>query len=170
METPTHWPWPSDVRGLWKSNPLGGPSILNKPLFREMRQARKDGEVAAAQAWRDAAILDGWDARPTYKHEGMNRAFSLERDGWLTMGLARPGDDEAPPLPNGMITVYAPDKLQVLVPIVYPGMDVLASMARRCDKCERMDVDTRRVGFANRVCADCHPEMQAAIETPGWCD
>lgn len=168
-ETPTHWPWPISIAGLWKPNPLGGRSILNVEAFNAEKASRLPS-IAAALAWRDAAVADGWDVRPTYQHEDVDSAFTLERAGWKVSGLARRGAENEPPLGGGEITVWAPDGLQIKVPIVYPGIAELDRMTRWCEHCGREDVHTRRVGFAGRVCDDCHPAVQAAVETPGWND
>lgn len=40
-------------------------------------------------AWREAAIADGWSAEPTYKTEPIERAMRLKRDGYVVQTITR---------------------------------------------------------------------------------
>ncbi len=125
--------------------------------------------------WREAAIANGWAARPTYEnHETVEEACTLEKDGWVAMLLSRPAA-EVPWKPGTMrppqtsISIWGPDKLSVerVVPF---DMAQIEKNARKCAACGAEDVDTRRVAFCNRVCLDCLPSERKRLETPGWCD
>jgi len=164
METPDFWPWPVDVKNLWKR---GG---LNAPLFKEMRGQRLSGEVSSAAEFMRAALADGWSLRKTYEQEPAETAFTMERDGFKLLGLARRGDECGPPLPTGSINIWGPDGLAIKTPIKYPGFETIKAGLEHCSACGKYGVKTQRVGFANRVCADCAPELRKTIETPGWCD
>jgi len=151
-EIPINWPWPSNMTGR---------------LHTELRAERMKGEVAAASDWRHAAEADGWEFSQTYKHEPVEHAFRVSREGFIVLGLARPGGYL---LPTGSINVWGPDSLSIdPVPIVYPGFAALKSLARRCPECGTEDVDTMRVSFANRCCANCAQELRKELERPGWC-
>ena len=125
--------------------------------------------VEWARSYRDAAIADGWDAKPMCQHEAFERAAMLKRDGWVMHVLARP--------PEGKfrgdidITVWGPDGLAV--PVIFPRTYSMADLIRGlryCLECGAEDVKTYRVAFANRCCAACRPALKAKLERPGWCD
>lgn len=178
MTTPTHWPWPIDMRKVWLPGPPDrwgrATSVRNDSLWHELHRERLAGEVAAARAWMIAARSDGWDLRPTYEHEITDFAFTGERDGFKLMGLARLGDEPDKlhgSLPHGSIDMWCDRRISVSpLPIVYPGWEAIRALSRRCPVCGSDDVPTVRVAFANRACHACAPGMREKMETPGWAD
>ncbi len=163
MTTPTHWPWPNTVGGIWPGR------CRDEARFAAITAARLAGQVAAATAFRLAAAADGWAIRPTYGHEPVEQAFTGERDGYAMQGLARPGSEKF--LPSGEISLWCPSGIAISpVPVVYPGFAALAALARRCPQCGAEDIETTRVAFANRACLTCAPALRAKLERPGWCD
>jgi hypothetical protein len=160
---PTHWPWPSTVSGIWAGK------NRNDARWAEIRRQRLAGQVAAADAFRKALEADGWTALPTYSHEPVEEAFKATRDGLIVQGLARPGDERS--LPTGSVNAWCAQGIALSpLPIIYPGFEALQKLARHCPECGKDDVDTVRVGFANRVCHECAPALRAKVERPGWND
>lgn len=165
-------PWTDGIdrnrERLWTYS--GGPSHFdrvshrNDAMWAQVVEARKL-LIEKALAWRDAAICDGWNSRPTYDHEPENKAFTLSRDGYKVLGLARPETKYT--VGSGQITCWGPDNLQISVGETYDWGAIQAGMTI-CAYCHKTDVKTERVGFAGRCCAECLPAMRAAIERPGW--
>ena len=65
------------------------------------------------------------------------------------------------------MSAWGPDRMALDVPTVY-GWSAVVAGTRRCGECGREDVDTVRVAFANRMCADCAPAGRAAMERGNW--
>lgn len=125
----------------------------------------------AAQAFRDAAVADGWSIKPTYgKSEDVGRVSSLERDGFKMMAMTRDHTNDRHKWKyEAQISIWGPDGLAVTPPETYDFAEIRARI-RRCSYCKTSNVETERVGFAGRCCAECLPEMRRKIEVPGWCD
>ena len=124
---------------------------------------------AAAVAWREAAIADGWVARATYeKHEGIDRACTLEREGFVAMILTRQREK-----PNekwafeAKVSVWGPDRLAIRPPDVY-SWETIVGDVERCGYCRKPSSDIQAVGFAGRCCPACLPEQRKRQEYPGW--
>jgi hypothetical protein len=128
-----------------------------------------DAQYQAAIAFREAAIADGWDAKPTYgASEPMESACTLEREGFKCSVLARvkpPGRYKY----EAGVSIWGPDRLCIRAPKVYDWAIISGSL-RKCGYCHATDVETERVGFAGRCCQACLPRVQKQVETPGWCD
>lgn len=139
-------------------------AIRNDALWDKIAGAR-ESIIAAALAWREAAIADGWTSRPTYDHENELTAFTLERDGFKVQGLARPSQPES--MGHGEISCWGSDGLHIPVGEVY-DWDAIQRAVETCGYCGTHPVKTERVGFAGRCCAACLPTMRARIETSGW--
>lgn len=163
-------PWTDGInsKGLWTYT--GGPSVFdrvahrNDALWEQIVEARKL-LITKALAWRESAMRDGWNSRPTYPSEPESQAFTLSREGYKVHGLARPETKDT--VGSGQITCWGPDGLQIAVGESYDWPAIKAGM-RTCAYCHKSGVKTERVGFAGRCCAECLPAMRAAIETPGW--
>ena len=113
--------------------------------------------------WRKDAVADGWSAKPTYPHhESIERAFTLNREGFIAQCLARPADDRRTN-PDAAISVWGPDGMYIKPPREYDWPTIQAGL-RACVNCGAIDVDTERYSFAGRCCADCRPEMAAKHE------
>jgi len=107
-----------------------------------------------------AAVADGWDARATYDgHEPIERAFKLERDGFVISGLNRDRTYK--------LSGWGPDRLAIQLPVTY-DLDSIKAALKICQYCHENVDEVRRVGFAGRVCNDCHPAVAARVERPGW--
>ena len=136
-------------------------------------QAMSDA-LAAAIAWREAAVADGWVIRPTYGQESVERAASLSHpDGFAAMVLARDnrGHDRPQqcyvPSVTAEVNVWGPDGLAVETGDAY-DMDAIRAGLRICKTCGASDVDTQRYSFAGRCCASCRPKMAEKHEYAGW--
>jgi len=125
----------------------------------------------AVNAYRDAAATDGWSIRPTYGSESIERAASLERDGFKMMVLSRDNSDQKARKwkYEAQVSIWGPDGLAINPPATYDFAKIEA-LTRHCNYCKADDIETERVGFAGRCCAKCLPSMRAKIETPGWCN
>lgn len=150
---------------LW-TYPLGHRQrgVRNEALFQRFVEARKV-LIAAALAWRDAAVADGWACAPTYAHEHIDSAFTLTKGGWHAHGIARPADFKET-AGSGSISVWAPDGMHVQAPRLY-DMAALQAGLRYCENCDTHDVDTQRYSFAGRCCSKCRPLLAAIHERPG---
>lgn len=131
--------------------------------------------IEQVRAWVQAAIADGWKAAPTYPAgpgrkggEPVEQAATLRRDGWVAMAFARPQGWGLGWNEQAEITVWAPDELQVQVPLVY-DWPALEDNATRCQYCGKSG-KTVRISFAGRCCPPCRVEHVARVEPPGWCD
>ena len=100
-------------------------------------------------AFRDAAIADGWWPDPKF---GFDRDW-FAKDGFsLCVGAS----EDAKPM------IWGPDGLQIKPPAVY-SFDAIKAGLRRCYYCAASDVDTVRVGFAGRACKACQPKEEAKL-------
>lgn len=117
-----------------------------------------------AAAWIDAAMSDGWIAEPMYRHEPINHAARLTRQGFVASVMARPH-----PAQPGVI-LWCPDGLQIKTPPGAYSWEAIVAGTRACNECGATDVDTFRYSFAGRCCAACLPAMRKKHEKPGWCD
>lgn len=155
---PSHWPWPS----------MADRARRGENAREAIRQYRLEGPVAAADQFRRDAEADGWKFSPTYSTEPVEQAFRGIRDGFVIQGIARPRHDNHM-LPEGHIHAWGPDGISLNpLPLVYPGFDALKALVRHCPECGADDVETTRVAFANRACADCAPSLREKLERPGW--
>lgn len=127
-----------------------------------------DAQFDAANAWREAAIADGWTASPSYEGEPATSMCDLKRDGFHIRVASR--------LEKGrwkymaQVTGWGPDGMSIRLPTVYSTFQLIQQQVRHCADCGKDDVDTFRVGFAGRVCAVCLPEARKKCEYPGWAD
>lgn len=123
-----------------------------------------------AKEWREAAIADGWTSKPTYEKESEERASTLQRNGFTAQIITRtpePKPWNQHPKPEGMVTIWGPDRLSVVTPWPYDWQHIEAGL-RRCMECGAKDVDTQRASFAGRVCSACLAMAKAKYEHPGW--
>lgn len=184
------FPIPTNVIGLWSSNG-GHPtrSVRNEQRFHEIAAERERSRMIAVQ-WVHDAMHDGWLRTATYRHESIDTACTLERDGYKCSVIARQSRFEPQwTLGGGEVHVWAPDDLQIPVPLVYPGWRYFLDAVTTCPHCHRgpnadywsdriklpslaslQPVATKRYSFAGRACEACAPALRAATEKPGWND
>lgn len=162
-------PWSDEgVEGLWKRGP-GGASVRDEAKHNRLTQQRERNRLLCVE-WREAAEADGWVFHPTYgDHEPVEHAFRGEREGFVIQGIARPERDVGRNRygPEASIHIWGPDGLAIKPPLTY-DMDAIRRGARICGYCGQESDDTRRVGFAGRVCPTCDPKVRPSIEYPGW--
>lgn len=129
-------------------------------------------------AYREAMIADGWEAEPTYpSHEPLESAARLKRDGFVCLMLSRSKGpkEEREERHRGLkqyetkIHIWGPDRLAITPPFPY-SFEGCVDGATRCHACGKRGVETQRVNFAGRVCAECLPEQRRLTERPGWCN
>lgn len=124
--------------------------------------------LAATQAWRDAAVADGWSVEPTYgDHEPVESAAKLTRQGWVCLILTRTKEAGRKWRFEAEVSVWAPDRLRVETPAFY-DFEALVAGTRVCSACKAADVETQRFSFAGRCCAACRPEMARQTEQGNW--
>ncbi len=127
-------------------------------------------EIEKIETWRDAAIADGWEHKPTYNSEAESRACSLSKDGFKASMLTRrnePGSKKW--LFEANVHVWGPDGMCVQVDFPYSFESIIAGV-NKCGNCNREGVKTHLAGFAGRFCAECLPLAKKKLEYPGWCD
>jgi hypothetical protein len=122
---------------------------------------------AAADAYREAALADGWEGQPTYPtHEPIEAAATLRRDGFVMMILTRdhkPGETWRFCV---KVSAWGPDGLSIKPPGTYDWAAIQAGAAT-CNECGARGA-TERYNFAGRCCAACLPKMRETHERPGW--
>lgn len=126
----------------------------------------------AAEAYRAAALADGWTSEPLSAHEPEESWSKLTRDGFVMHVVARRPHPPTERLmgrakPEGAVSVWGPDRLGIKVGKVY-SWDEIARGPRTCNECGATDVETFRFSFAGRAYAACIPEMRRVHERPGW--
>ena len=126
-------------------------------------------QKAAVITWRDAAIADGWNAAPTYGNETMDRAVTMERDGFKAMILTREPEPDGFENAHYSINVWCPRGL-ALAPSMPYSFERLQRNTQLCSECGKIKESVERVAFANRVCSECAPKARAKYETKRWCD
>ena len=142
-------------------------SILNPPGPWGFTNDR--AYLEAVQAYRDAAIADGWTVEPTYAAEEIGRACRLKKSDFVMMVLTRENRPGGKFAYEVRAYLWGPDGLAIK-PQAPHNWDQIKEGLRVCGWCGATGVHTERVGFANRVCAKCAPEARKKIEVPGWCD
>ncbi len=120
------------------------------------------------------AITDGWSARATYEnHESIERACTLEKNGFTMMILSREGTGTVRQPGKwqyeALVSIWGNDGLAITPPAAYDWQAIVRGM-RHCNNCGKDDVATQRYSFAGRCCKDCLPEMRKEREYPGWTD
>ena len=165
--TETAWKDGIDNSKLWT---YSGPkfqrkSHRNEKLWAEIAAARRL-LIAKAIAWREAAIADGWQCRPTYDHEPMEQAFRMTKDGFIVLGLARPETHEA--CGSGEISAWGPDGMHIPAGETY-DWPALKRAVETCQYCGAFPCKTERVAFAGRACEECGPKQRAALPR-NWAD
>lgn len=115
------------------------------------------------EAWRNAAIADGWLHKPTYaKSEGEDRHCTLNREGYTAMINAR--DNR-----QCNVMLWGPDGLVIEPPNPY-DWELITYRTHICEYCNQWFEKTVRIGFAGRCCPECRKKHVAEIEYPGWCN
>lgn len=146
---------------------IGRKSIRNDALWAAIVADRLT-LIPLAHAYRDAAVADGWSLRATYEHEAVERAASLERDGWVMLIISRaPRDDTE--MPTSSVCIWAPDKAQIRPPLTY-DFAAMTAATKVCTQCKAEGVETKRLAFASRVCAACEESYARTHMGPGWCE
>jgi hypothetical protein len=136
-------------------------------MKRITNKADFDLRAAPIRAWIAAALADGWYIAPTYGDgEPVDSAASLSKDGFAVLVTLREPTKWMPAY-DVSIAAWGPDALGVKVPDVY-SMAALQAELRSCHDCGARDVETVRIGFAGRCCAECRPKLVAKHEYPGW--
>lgn len=135
--------------------------LTNDPAYKSM-----------ADAFREAAIADGWECKPGInKDEPITSNAVLERDGFIMHITAR--DDQSGRYYGPRwryqvgIDIWGPDGLVIKPPDEYNWEKIKAGVTT-CNLCGKTEVATERYSFAGRSCADCLPKAQAEFERPGW--
>lgn len=124
-----------------------------------------ENKLRDAQDFRDAAVADGWEMRPTYIHESTDRAATLTRDSFKMMTITRTYEGEKISC-DASVNIWGPDHLAITVPDKYDWAKISAAVTK-CLECGA-DGETHRAGFAGRYCPSCLPAQKKEQEYPGW--
>lgn len=147
------WADTADIQALWRRR------IRDDRVWSELKTERTKF-IALCREWRDAAVADGWTVEPTYKHESVDRAFRLTRDGYVVQGIARDGDEQT--LPTAYLHIWCPRGIAIAPPATY-DFAAIRQAEQTCEYCGAHPVPTQRVAFANRACEKCAPVEQANL-------
>jgi hypothetical protein len=124
-------------------------------------------EIDEVSAFREAAIADGWEAKPGSAGELIESYAYLTKDGFTMHVLARRQEGMKFKF-QASVNIWGPDGLAIqLTGPIYDWESIKAGL-RRCAECGKEDVDTQRYSFAGRCCADCRPELAKKHEYTGW--
>ena len=121
----------------------------------------------AAKRYRDAAVADGWQIKPTYGDQ--ERESTLDRDGFSMMILTRGGTPNGKWKCEASVNIWGPDRLSIMPPDKYDWGAIVGNQTK-CNACGKSGVETTRYSFAGRCCEACLPRMQREHEYNGWCD
>lgn len=126
-------------------------------------------DLEAVREWVAAAVADDWAIEPTYQTEPQESAATLDKNGFRAMVLMRDRGEnhDRHYRYEAKVSAWGPDGLAISIPVKY-DFALVEKAVRRCGQCGKDDVDTQRVGFAGRVCAECLPEARKKHEYPGW--
>lgn len=161
------FPLPSNVAGLWQKDPQTGKPVKNQTRWDEFAAERAE-HCRVASVWRDAAVQDGWLISPTYAHEDITCAASLNWYNFTANIITRTSGPNS--LGTGSVNVWGPDKLMIPVPLIYPGAAYFQNALTTCPHCHKTDVKTVGYHFTGRACTECAPALRAIHEQEGWCD
>jgi hypothetical protein len=126
----------------------------------------------AVQQYISDAVADGWDIKPTYGSEPVERAASLTRDGFHMLIINRSESNGKKPgdwFSESSIHIWGPDGMAIRPPEFY-DFEKIKALTAKCPQCGAEGVKTVRYAFAGRCCEACLPAMRAKHEKPGWCD
>ena len=113
------------------------------------------------EQWYSDLVEDGWDHTPIYKKvSGPDISTEFHKDGF-TIHIYRKGDAI-----SDSISAWGPDILAIRLPESY-NFEALQDALKVCDYCGSVG-ETKRIGFAGRVCEQCHKENVARVEYRGW--
>lgn len=122
--------------------------------------------LEAVRQWRDAAIADGWTERDM-DNDPRRRRSHLNRDGYTAHTVTREGSDGSKWKCEAAIYLWGPDGPAIEPPSIYDWAAITAGQ-RHCPVCGRDGVETFRIAFANRACAECRPCLRAKLEVGNW--
>jgi hypothetical protein len=116
--------------------------------------------------FREAAIADGWEAKPTYgDSEPLERCASLTKDGFKMHIKSRENEGRRYRY-EAQVSIWGPDRLAIKTPTIY-DMKLIEQGLKTCNKCGAIG-DMFQYSFAGRCCENCLPEMRKLHEYPGW--
>jgi hypothetical protein len=135
-------------------------------MANEFGLTNDEQELIEVATFRDAAIADGWDAKPGGSSEPLEVYAHLEKEGFKMHAMCRRNAGKWKFQTN--IHIWGTDGLaiQLLGPIY--NWEQIKGGLRRCGECGKEDVDTQRYSFAGRCCANCRPAMAAQYERGNW--
>ena len=123
--------------------------------------------IEAVRTFIAAAVTDGWLIAPTYGSESVERAATLEREGFKMQALMRDDGDKPGYRYQAQIHMWGPDGLSIHPASTYDWPEIQAS-CRTCNLCGKKDTETFRYSFAGRCCEACVPKARAEYERGNW--
>ncbi len=136
--------------------------------------AARQQHVEAVRAWVKVAIEDGWEQKPTYKGESVERAATLHKEGFMAMAIMREpmgatGRQTGNRYPNAALNVWGPDKMAVKSTLPYDWEGLMCAL-HACQFCGKVfEGKAYHVKFADRACQTCGPVEQSKLP-PNWAD
>lgn len=122
------------------------------------------------EQWRKDAIADGWKAEPTYTTESIESSTSLFKDGFYALVVTRAPDSHRKYW-NCRLNIWGPDGCAIEERFYFPyRMGKLQHGLTSCEVCHTTGNKTVKVGFANRCCEHCAPNLRKKIEVGRWAD
>lgn len=128
----------------------------------------EEGKYKAVVKFREDAIADGWECKPTYgSSESIESHATLAKEGFTCHVKARI-KKEGKWKYEAEVTIWGSDGLVISgMPLIYNWEEIKAGL-KRCNYCLRNGVEIQRLGFAGRCCKECLSAQQKIIEYPGW--
>lgn len=127
-----------------------------------------DEQYQLAVDFRNAAVADGWDIKPTYdEHESVESHATLAKEGFICHVKARVKKPGSTWKYEAEVSIWGPDRLAIIPPKIY-NWDEIKANVNQCMVCKTKELVTYQVGFAGRVCEFCLPDARKKYEFPGW--
>ena len=135
-------------------------------MANEFGLTNEEQELNEVTAFREAAIADGWDAKPGSAAELIEDYAHLTKEDFAMHVVSRRNVGKWKF--QAELNIWGPDGLAVgLLSPIYNWEEIKGGL-RRCNECGKQDVETQRYSFAGRCCEECRPKLAAQYEKPGW--
>jgi hypothetical protein len=119
----------------------------------------------AANAYREAAVNDGWEIEPTHAHEPITSCATLKKNDFVMMINTRTEQGKWKYVAS--VHIWGPDKKAIEPGDIY-NWNYIQNGLSRCNNCGVENVKIFQYSFAGRCCEACLPEMRKQHEYPGW--
>lgn len=192
------FPMRSSVIDLWETIPamrIAGQGFVPPRQRRNLKrwteiEAERAEQVKVAQAWRNEAIKDGWLPEVLYAQESIMQSCKMRKANYYCHFIARPSirtdsEKDSWTLGGGDVHCWAEDKMQIPVPLIYPGWQYFLDAPNTCPHCHRgpnrpfFEEEPpcaycgpgRLTGLPGNACENCmntglaYPELREPVKT-----